>query len=298
MSNDAVSRGPHTTPGGARIAFVTWHGLPGLSADDRLAAAAAASRNAGVEPAVWDDPGVDWSGYDAVVLRSTWDYHHRPAEFLQWIARLEAAGVRVWNPPALLRWNLDKRYLAELGGQGVAVVPTLTLRQDSGTSLPSTLASAGWDEAVVKPAVSASAHETWRTSRARAELDAARFAALVRAGDVLVQPYLPAIEQGEWSLCFIGGRYSHAVLKRPRPGDFRVQSELGGEVLVARPEPGLVGCAEEIVARLPAPWLYARVDACEVDGALVLMELELIEPTLFFHADPAAPARFAEALRA
>jgi glutathione synthase/RimK-type ligase-like ATP-grasp enzyme len=241
---------------------------------------------------------VDWPRYDAVVVRSTWDYHHRPAQFLQWIARLEAAGVPVWNPPALLRWNLDKRYLAELGGQGVVVVPTLTVPHGSETSLPAALASAGWDAAVVKPAVSASAHETWRTSRTRAELDAARFAALVRAGEVLVQPYLPAIEQGEWSLCFLGGRYSHAVLKRPRRGDFRVQSELGGEVLLARPEPGLVARAEEVVARLPAPWLYARVDACEVDGALVLMELELIEPTLFFHADPSAPTRFAQALRA
>lgn len=298
MSNDAVSRGPRTTPGGARIAFVTWRGLPGLSADDRLAAAAVASRGARVEPAVWDDPRKDWSAYEAVVVRSTWDYHHRPAEFVQWIARLEAAGVRVWNPPALLRWNLDKHYLAELGGQGVAVVPTRTVPQHSGASLPAALASAGWDEAVVKPAVSASAHETWRTSRARAERDAARFAALVHAGDVLVQPYLHAIEQGEWSLCFLGGRYSHAVLKRPRHGDFRVQSELGGEVLVARPEPGLVARAEEIVARLPAPWLYARVDACEVNGALVLMELELIEPTLFFHADLSAPTRFAQALRA
>jgi glutathione synthase/RimK-type ligase-like ATP-grasp enzyme len=293
-----VTRDSRNTPADERVAFVTWRGLPGLSTDDRLAAAAIAERGGSVEPAVWDDPAVDWSRYDAVVVRSTWDYHHRPAEFLDWIGRVESAGAVVWNPASLLRWNLDKRYLAELSERGAPVVPTRTVPKGSGTSLAAELHAAGWDRAVVKPAVSASAHETWRTSRAGAEADAHRFAALVRAGDVLVQPYLSAVEQGEWSLCFFGGAYSHAVLKRPRPGDFRVQPELGGEVLPARPHPRVVAEALAIVALLPAPWLYARVDACEVEGVPVLMELELIEPTLFFHADPAAAARFAEALRA
>ncbi|MGH7628801.1 MAG: ATP-grasp domain-containing protein [Gemmatimonadales bacterium] len=231
-------------------------------------------------------------------MRSTWDYHHRPLEFLRWIERAESAGARAWNPPSLLRWNLDKRYLAELGRRGVRVVPTVTVPKDSGTGVADALASAGWDDVVIKPAVSASAHGTWRVSRTGAAADAERFAALVRVGDVLIQPYLDAVERGEWSLCFFGGRYSHAVLKRPRAGDFRVQSELGGEVMPARPEAAVVQRAEEIVALLPTPWLYARVDACALDGALVLMELELIEPTLFFQADPAAPARFAEVLRA
>jgi len=293
-----VTRESRNSPAARRIAFATWRGLPGLSADDRLASAALVEQGLTVIPSVWDDPVVDWPSFDAVVVRSTWDYHHRPGEFLDWIARLERAGVRVWNPPSLLRWNLDKRYLAELERRGVPVVPTVTVPKGHGSSLADVLVEAGWDAAVVKPAVSASAHETWRTSRARAAADAERFAMLVTAGDVLVQPYLRAVEDGEWSLCFLGERYSHAVLKRPRRGDFRVQSELGGEVLVVPPGPAVVQRAEAIVALLPRPWLYARVDACQVDGTLVLMELELIEPTLFFRADPGAPDRFAEALRA
>jgi glutathione synthase/RimK-type ligase-like ATP-grasp enzyme len=291
-----VTRQSRNSPAAAPIAFVTWRGLPALSADDRLAAAALVERGMAVVPAVWDDPAVDWGRFGAVVVRSTWDYHHRPAEFLDWIERLEHAGVRVWNPPSLLRWNLDKRYLAELEQRGVPVVPTVTVPKGSGAALGDLLIEAGWDVAVVKPAVSASAHETWRTSRAGTEMDAGRFAAQVNAGDVLVQPYLSAVEQGEWSLCFLAGRYSHAVLKRPRHGDFRVQSELGGEVLIVPPGAPVVERAEAMVALLPHPWLYARVDACEVGDTLVLMELELIEPTLFLHADPAAPARFAEAL--
>jgi glutathione synthase/RimK-type ligase-like ATP-grasp enzyme len=276
---------------------VTWRGLPALSGDDRLAVEALAARGCDVIPAVWDDPAVDWASFEAAIVRSTWDYHHRPAEFLGWISRMEALEIQLWNPAPLLRWNHDKRYLTELATRGVPAVPTLTVARGDRRTLRDTLAATDWDEVVVKPAVSASAHETWRTSRARAELDAGRFAALTRTGDVLVQPYLPEVERGEWSLCFFGGRYSHAVLKRPRAGDFRVQSELGGEVLNATPAAALVESAAAILALLPQPWLYARVDACEVGGALMLMELELIEPTLFFRADPAAPARFAEALR-
>jgi glutathione synthase/RimK-type ligase-like ATP-grasp enzyme len=295
MTNDAGRRGGRTTP--ERAAFVTWRGLPALSADDRLAAAALERHGVAVEAVSWDDPAVDWVGYSAVVVRSTWDYHRRPLEFQRWIERLEHSGAPLWNPPALLRWNLDKRYLGELAQLGIAVVPTRTVRRGSGATLAGTLDEAGWGEVVVKPAISASAHETWRSSPTRARSDARRFSALLESGDVLVQPYQPAIEEGEWSLCFFGGRFSHAVLKRPRPGEFRVQAELGGEVLVRRPSSRLVEEAANVVGRAPAPWLYARVDACDVGGALLLMELELIEPTLFFHADPDAPERFAEALR-
>ena len=295
MPNDAGSRGGRTTP--PRVAFVTWSGLPGLTADDRLAAAALVRRGWAVEPAIWDDPAVPWPAYSAAIVRSTWDYHHRPAAFLTWIERMEAAGVPLWNPPAVLRWNLDKRYLGELERRGIAVVPTRIVPKGSGMTLAATLHACGWDDVVVKPAVSASAYETWRSSSRRAGGDAARFAALLDAGDVLVQPYQPAIEAGEWSLCFFGGAFSHAVLKRPRSGEFRVQSELGGTLSIEHPPPSLVAEAAAVTALIPGGWLYARVDACSVRGSLLLMELELIEPTLFFHADPAAADRFATAFR-
>jgi glutathione synthase/RimK-type ligase-like ATP-grasp enzyme len=294
MPNDAGTPADRTTPN--RVAFATWRGLPALSKDDCMAVAALARRGVTAEPAVWDDPAVPWADYSAVVVRSTWDYHHRPAEFLGWIRRLESAGVTLWNPAPVLRWNLDKRYLAELEQRGVAVVPTQILPQGSDRTLGSVLDASDWDEVVVKPAISASAHETWRSSRARTAADSSRFAVLLEGADVLVQPYQPAIERGEWSFCFFGGHYSHAVLKRPRPGDFRVQAELGGSVLAQNPGTLLRREAEEVTRLIPGRWLYARVDACEVGGSLLLMELELIEPTLFFHADAAAPDRFAEAL--
>jgi glutathione synthase/RimK-type ligase-like ATP-grasp enzyme len=295
MRNDEWSPRSNTTP--LRAAFVTWSGLPGLSADDRLAAAALVRRGVAVEAAVWDDPAVPWSAYTAVIVRSTWDYHRRPAAFLRWIDRMDDAGVALWNPPALLRWNFDKGYLGELEQRGVAVVPTCTVPKGSTATLGATLRERGWDDVVVKPAVSASAYQTWRSSASRAGADAARFAALLEAGDVLVQPYQPGIEAGEWSFCFFGGAFSHAVLKRPRLGDFRVQSELGGTVSVEHPPPALLTEAAVVTSLIPGRWLYARVDACSAGQGLLLMELELIEPTLFFHADTRAADRFAEALR-
>ncbi len=282
-------------PSGPRLAFATWRGLPELNADDCRAALALRSRGARVDPVVWDAPGVDWTAFDAVVVRSVWDYHLRPLEFLRWVDRVEEAGARLLNPPGVLRWNHHKSYLRDLAARGVATVPTAWLDHGSRPQLGGVLAERGWAEAVVKPAVSASAHETWRTSPAAAAADQDRLLALLLAGDVLVQPLVPEVQSpGEWSLVFFGGSFSHAMLKRPREGDFRVQEELGGRAEWTVPAPALVEQAAQALATAPAPCLYARVDGVERGGRLILMEMELIEPVLYFEADPAAASRFAE----
>jgi glutathione synthase/RimK-type ligase-like ATP-grasp enzyme len=285
-----VSSGP-----GPRLAFATWRGLPELTADDRLAAEALRRRGATVHPLLWDAPGVDGAGFDAVIVRSVWDYHLRPVEFLAWVERLERAGTLLLNPPAVLRWNHHKSYLRDLAARGVATVPTVWLERGAEVDLGGLLADRGWAEAVVKPAISASAHETWVTSPSRVSTDhQGRLRGLLLAGDALVQPLVPEVRhQGEWSLLFLGGKFSHAMLKRPREGDFRVQEELGGSARPEEPSSALVEQARQALAAAPAPCLYARVDGVERDGRLVLMELELIEPVLYFGADPGAADRFA-----
>jgi glutathione synthase/RimK-type ligase-like ATP-grasp enzyme len=286
-------RGPRSGP---RLAFATWRGLSELNSDDRRAAEALRHRGALVDPVVWDTPGLDWSDFDAVVVRSVWDYHLRPVEFLRWVDRVEEAGTRLLNPPGALRWNHHKSYLRDLAARGVATVPTAWLDRGSRPDLGGVLGERGWAEAVVKPAVSASAHETWRTSAAAAAADQGRLRRLLLAGDVLVQPLVPEVQSpGEWSLVFFGGSFSHAMLKRPREGDFRVQEELGGRAEWTVPVPALVEQAARALAAAPAPCLYARVDGVERDGRLILMEMELIEPVLYFEADPGAAGRFAEA---
>jgi glutathione synthase/RimK-type ligase-like ATP-grasp enzyme len=281
---------------GPRLAFATWRGLPELCPDDRLAAEALRRRGAAVHPLLWDAPCVDGAGFDAVIVRSVWDYHLRPVEFLGWVERLERAGTLLLNPPAVLRWNHHKSYLRDLAARGVATVPTVWLERGAEADLGGLLADRGWAEAVVKPAISASAHETWVTSPSRVRTDEGRLRALLLAGDALVQPLAPEVRhKGEWSLLFLGGAFSHAMLKRPRDGDFRVQEELGGSACPEEPPAALVEQARQALAAAPAPCLYARVDGVERDGRLVVMELELIEPVLYFGAAPGAADRFAGA---
>jgi glutathione synthase/RimK-type ligase-like ATP-grasp enzyme len=286
-------------PAGPRpVALVTYRGLPNLSHDDRLLLAPLAARGVRAEPAAWDDPAVAWDSYDALIIRSTWNYHKAYEAFLSWIDHVEALGVPMWNPPAILRWNADKTYLRDLASSGVNVVPTRWVAPTGTTSLAELVAHAGWSDVVVKPTVSASAYETWRVAgRDVTSEDESRFQRLAARGSVIVQPFVPELQRdGEWSLFFLGGEYSHAALKRPRAGDFRVQPEHGGTVESKPAPPHLIAAASAVTAHIPGPWLYARVDGCEVDGQLLLIELELLEPWLFLEAEPAVAERFAEAI--
>jgi glutathione synthase/RimK-type ligase-like ATP-grasp enzyme len=279
-----------------RIALVTYRRLPGLSADDQLLLGPLAARGIRAEPAAWDDPTVTWDSYDALVIRSTWNYHTSFDLFSDWIDRIEALGVPTWNPPAILRWNATKTYLRDLAAQGVDIVPTRWLDRGSSTTLRAALGDAGWLDAVVKPAISASAYETWRVTALNvAPGEEGRFRQLTTAGDVMIQPFLPELARaGEWSLMFIAGAYSHAVLKRPRSGDFRVQHEHGGSAEPRTPPAHVIATAREITTRVPGRWLYARVDGVEIGGRFVLVELEMLEPSMFLTSDADAADRFAK----
>jgi glutathione synthase/RimK-type ligase-like ATP-grasp enzyme len=279
------------------VAFATYRDEPGVAADDAPAADALRRAGVPVTPVVWDAPDADWSRFDAVVIRSAWDYFRKADRFGRWVRDLKSCRPRLFNPPEAVLWNADKRYLLDLAARGIPVVPTEYLTADADPDLHAALGRRGWAEAVVKPAVAAGAHGAWRTSASAAVADRARLVEQLHAGDALVQPFLPEVSsRGEWSLVFFGLEYSHAVLKRPRVGDFRVQEHLGGSTAPAEPAPGLVGQARAAVAAVGMPLLYARVDGVERDGQLVLTELEVIEPTLFLSHGPGAATRFADAI--
>src|ERR1041385_5502031 len=176
-----------------RVALATYANLPGLNDDDRLLIPALDALGLSAAPAVWDAPDVRWDEFRAVMVRSCWDYHHRLEEFLAWVDRLERAGVPLWNPPAVLRWNSHKGYLRDLEACGVPIVPTRWLARGEPVDLPMLLEDAGWRDAVVKPAVSASASGTWRTSTEAATAAQARLGELLRAGDVMVQPFVSEV---------------------------------------------------------------------------------------------------------
>lgn len=279
------------------IAFVTSTAHPDLTPDDRLAVAQLERRHARVAAAIWNDPSIDWAAFDAIIIRSTWDYHHRAAEFRAWIDALEAAGAPMWNPPAVLRWNMEKTYLRDLERAGVPIVPTEWLEQGTNPDLGGLLAKRGWMDAVVKPVISAAATRTWRVSHATVLDVGVQFAESLDAGDVMVQPFMPEIQtRGEWSLMFIDGDFSHAVRKMPTEGDFRVQTGFGGRSITDQPDGEVIRAARRVLDVAPSPWLYARVDGIETDAGFVLLELEMLEPALFFSHTTSGAARFAEAV--
>lgn len=291
------------------IALVTYLESPGLSPDDQLLGSALAARGATVHVTPWDAPA-EWSRFDLVVLRSTWDYYLRPDEFNSWVDHLEALRVPLLNPYAVVRWNGDKRYLLQLEQRGVGIVPTALVERGTAPSLETLLRDRGWAEAVVKPVVSAAGHETWRTTMATAGVDEGKFRSLVdrAAGGVFVQPFMPeVVDDGELSLIFFDGRYSHAAIKRPRPGNFLVQHVHGGTYAPTTPALSVIEDAARVLAAAAlsagvpvTDFAYARVDGVvRMEGGtprLVLMELECLEPALFFLQAQEAATGFAELL--
>jgi glutathione synthase/RimK-type ligase-like ATP-grasp enzyme len=235
------------------------------------------------------------------MLRSTWDYHLAPDAFCDWIARLEAAQVRLFNPAPLLRWNLRKNYLRELANKGIETVPTEWC--DLPASLAERMRFHGWERAVAKPQISASAYRTLLVDAATAGDHEQSFAEMCRAaGGAMLQPYLDEIEsEGEWSLMFFAGEFSHAALKKPAAGDFRVQNEFGGTATLKPPPEDALHSANKILSFLPDLPLYCRIDGVCRTGVFLLMEVELIEPQLFLRLHPPSAGllagKFVQSLR-
>lgn len=290
-----------------RVALASCANLPSWEVDDRPLVAALGERGAAVDTLPWDAP-VDWSGFAGVLLRTTWDYMSRAEEFLAWVDRAGAV-TALSNPPQVVRWNLDKRYLAALERRGVAILPTAWLAPgDSSFDLEDWLAGHGAGHGFLKPVVGASAVGSLRFPATDEGLAAARrhLEETPAPSGWILQPYLATVETaGEISAIFVEGEITHAVQKIPVPGDYRVQDDYG-----ARDFPIELGAERAAIAEgaleaaraelgLDQPLLYGRADFLQgTGGELYLTELELIEPSLFFRHAPAAADRLAAAFLA
>jgi glutathione synthase/RimK-type ligase-like ATP-grasp enzyme len=287
---------PRTRPS-RRLALATYPGFPDLWREDRRLIPAFAQHGIRAEPAVWSNAAVEWHAYDAVLIRSCWDYYSDYPAFIRLLDTLDAADVRVFNPSDVIRWNTDKRYLLDLEAAGAPVMPTAILPRDSAHKIESLAASRGWSRLVVKPTVSANGHETHALNLPLDANDSDTLNAMLSRGPVLVQPFAPEIrETGEYSFIFIDGSFSHAVLKRPRQGEFRVQVEYGGTVEPFDAPDWVIDQAAQALAAARRATLYARVDGIVRDGRFLLMELELAEPNLYFEFAPEAASRLAAAV--
>lgn len=276
-----------------RIAIATCAAYPELKGDDEMLREELRRRGCEAELVVWDDERSRWEDFDLCLVRSTWNYHEKHERFLAWTRRVGTA-TALHNPAELIAWNSEKTYLRELAEAGVPTVPTVWVARGSAADAEELLARNGWEEAVVKPVVDLGARGLHRV-RAGGAQDA--LAAVLARHDAMVQPFLPSLESdGELSLIYVDGGYSHTVRKRPAGGDFRVQSIWGGTAEPATPAPIHLQIAEEALAHLAESPLYARIDlVIGLDGHPCLIEFELIEPNLYLSTHPGAAARLAEA---
>ncbi len=247
-----------------------------------------------VELPAWSAPAVDWGGYDLVKLSTPWDYHERPDEFRAWL-RAVAAASNLQNPLPTVEWNLDKSYLRELDGAGVATIPTIWSQPGAEDAALAELERVGWSTVVIKPVIDLGAMNLVRVPANLAERMLASF-----DRPVLVQPYLETIESaGELSLVYVAGELTHALRKLPARGDFRIQPLYGGTHARVEPSAEQIEVAERAVALAPGEPLYARVDLIgDADGRPLVIELELIEPALYLDVHPPAALALADAMLA
>lgn len=271
------------------IGFITCTEHENFFPEDRLAVAALASRGLKVRPIVWDSAMVDLRGLSMIVVRTPWNYVEASDRFLTWFDAVSGAGIPVWNPPELIKWNFDKHYLLELASKGVSVVPSEIVELSALESFDKYAARFGSRKIVAKPVVSAAARNTHVVS------SDAELRAISSDEKIILQPFVEEIQtEGEWSLLFFNGEFSHSLVKCPARGDFRVQEMYKGTWEYRDADAVLLGEAKKIVAAIPGQWLYARVDGVRRKGRFELMELELFEPQLFFGKRPELAERFAD----
>jgi len=281
-----------------RCAFLTLKDPTGYVIDDELAYAPLAELGWRVEAVPWNQAGVNWRAFDAVVIRSTWDYTHEPLAFLDSLAEIERAGAPLFNPVDVVRRNYDKRYLRELEASGVPIVPTVWRDRLQPGELPELFDELGAAEIVVKPVVGAGARGAFRVARDQVQAQQKAVEAHYAHQPLMAQPFVASVEtEGEYSLFYFNGELSHAIVKTPKAADFRVQEEHGGRIVAVEATDELRAAGDRALQTLAEPLLYARVDLIRApSGQFWLMELELIEPALYFRMDEESPRRFARAL--
>lgn len=280
------------------IAFLTMDSLADFVAYDQLVVEQLRQAGITVHDVSWRHPQPNWDQYSLVVIRSPWDYQAAPEAFLAVLEQIEQSSARLLNSLETVRWNIRKTYLRQLEQAGHTIVPTVWLESPTAAELKCVIAYWNTPEIVVKPLIGANADNAFRLPADAAPHLLQQAANAFRHTTALAQPFIDSVvNTGEYSLIFFNGRYSHAVLKTPRSGDFRVQEEHGGIIRTIQPAPDIIACAERSLQSCPQPLLYARVDLVRLPaGQPAIMEIELIEPSLYLSFDPQSPARFADCI--
>jgi hypothetical protein len=278
-------------------AFLTLDERGDFVIDDEHAIGPLADIGWRVSTVSWRQTEVPWEHFDVVIIRSTWDYWNDVPAFLEVLARIDRES-RLANALDIVHWNLAKTYMVDLEGKGVGIVPTIWPDAVLEGLFPAYCDQLQSDELVIKPVVGANGEDAYRVSRSDAADRLARIAEVFTGRAAMVQRFMPGIQsEGEYSLFFFNGEFSHAILKVPAASEFRSQEEHGAEIRSVRPEKALLLRAREALASLSSVPLYARIDFVRDDrDDFLVMELELIEPSMYLRTDPEAASRFARAI--
>lgn len=279
------------------IGFFTCEDFPGFTEDDMILADLFKQNGYDVKPIIWNIGKNNLNDFGNLIFRSTWDYHFRHNEFTEWANKFEQENIKIWNPAKIIKWNMNKTYLNDLFKAGLNIVPTEFVNNIDEETVKNILQNK-WEEIVIKPSISATAYKTWRLKNNDLSSLSEIISSYSEDEIILVQKFMPEIKsKGEISFIFFNKVYSHAVLKTAKDGDFRVQKNFGGETKQIKPSFELISQAQKFVDFIKEDLLYARVDCVESGGKLFLMELELIEPELFFRYNNKAADNFYNAFR-
>ncbi len=280
-----------------KIGFITCLEDKELIPYDREVVLRLKSKGIFAEGLVWDDTAVDWANYDMLVFRTCWDYYQKYNEFLQFLDKLSKLGNQIWNPIQIVKKNSHKFYLKELKNCGCEIVPTVCINKGAEVDLKLIAYENNWEEIIVKPAVAVGAFNL-RRCKIETLKNPCQIASLAKVSDVLVQKYMPEIEtDGEWSLVFFDGEFSHSITKFPRQGDFRIHNFYGGKYYKSSPSPEILKQAQRVARLFSDECLYIRIDGIVSNNKLFVMEVEMIEPDLYLNIVPDAMPTWIELLQ-
>jgi len=278
-----------------KIGILTCVRLPELLESDQQLIPLFAKENIAAKAVIWDDESVDWTEFDYLIFRNTWDYYQKEIAFNLWLNKIELLGIKTLNPISIIKKNKHKFYLKEFEKEGISILPTIFLEKNSTSNLQ-TLIPESWEKIVIKPAFSAGSYLTKLIDRSELKSIQTEFKEHFENKDFLLQEFRPEIKYlGETSFIFFNEKFSYAVNKKPVENDFRVQIQYGGKYSLIQPNADLLLQAELVLSKIPEKLLYARVDGIVIENKLHLMEIELIEPDLYFDLVDGARERFVEA---
>ncbi len=277
-----------------KLAFLSMDSLDGHICLDELLYTPLQQQGWLCELVSWHNKEINWNEYAAVLIRSTWDYQDDSEAFVRVLERIEKSSALLENKLELVRWNMDKCYLQDLELAGVTIVPTTWMSEFIPQQILNCFDNFATNEIVIKPNISANANNTFRLTREQAKQLTPDLEKIFKHINYMIQPLMQnIIHEGEFSVFFFADEYSHTVLKKPKAQDFRVQEEYGGVLTLVTPEQALLDCARKVLQAVSPKPLYSRIDFVRYDNGFALMELEVIEPSLYLNMDPASPQRFA-----